>query len=70
MRDKFLHFVAGFVISALGTWLFNPYVGVSLAIIAGALKEVIDLMGNGTPELADFIATALGGIFAATIVGV
>lgn len=65
MRDKALHFVAGFAISAPLAWMGYPVTGVLLAGFAGIAKEVWDYRGNGTPELADFIATLVGAITAA-----
>lgn len=63
MRDKAIHFIAGFAISAPLAWMGYPVTGVLLAGFAGIAKEVWDYRGNGTPELADFIATMIGAVF-------
>ena len=68
MRDKALHFVAGAAIAAPVAWFGMPVHGVLMAGFAGIAKEEWDRRGNGTPELADFIATLAGAIFAAVIV--
>lgn len=68
MRDKFLHVAAGAVIAGSAAWLGYPITGVILAAVAAVAKEAWDRRGNGTPELADFIATLIGAIFAALIV--
>lgn len=77
--DKKKHFWAGLAISlvagpfiykiAISIWpravaiLSAPLVGLVIASIVGALKEIIWdwLLKRGTPELLDFVATALGG---------
>lgn len=62
MRDKALHFIAGAAISAPLAWMGYPVTGVLLAGFVGIAKEEWDRRGNGTPELADFIATLVGAI--------
>lgn len=62
MRDKFLHVAAGAVIAGSAAWIGYPLTGVILAAAAGVAKEAWDMRGNGTPELADFIATLVGAI--------
>lgn len=62
MRDKALHFVAGAAIAAPVAWFGYPVHGVLMAGFAGIAKEEWDRRGNGTPELADFIATLVGAI--------
>lgn len=63
MQDKFLHVAAGAVIAGSAAWMGYPVAGVVLAAVAGVAKEAWDMRGNGTPELADFIATLVGAIF-------
>jgi uncharacterized membrane protein YeaQ/YmgE (transglycosylase-associated protein family) len=63
MRDKFLHVAAGAVIAGSAAWFGYPVAGVVLAAVAGVAKEAWDMRGNGTPELADFIATLVGAVF-------
>lgn len=62
MRDKFLHLAAGAVIAGSAAWMGYPMTGVILAAVAAIAKEAWDRRGNGTPELADFIATMVGAI--------
>ena len=63
MRDKFLHVAAGAVIAGSAAWIGYPLTGVILAAGAAVAKEAWDRRGNGTPELADFIATLVGAVF-------
>ena len=62
MRDKFLHLAAGAVIAGSAAWMGYPMTGVILAAVAAIAKEAWDWRGNGTPELADFIATLIGAV--------
>ena len=62
MRDKFLHVAAGAVIAGSAAWMGYPLTGVILAAVSAVAKEAWDRRGNGTPELADFIATLIGAI--------
>ena len=41
-RDKLYHAIAGIVIYIIGALLFEPYIGVLLAFVAGAGKEIYD----------------------------
>lgn len=68
MRDKLLHFAAGAIIAAPITWIGYPINAVIVAGLAGITKEYIDrATGNGTPELADFIATVMGAAVVAAL---
>jgi len=75
-RDKKLHFIAGFIIALIGSFIFKgftpfyPLIGFTLGIIAGAGKELIwdYSLGKGTPEFQDFLAT-VGGSVAGAIAG-
>lgn len=59
--DKKAHFLAGAAISAtLVAYGVGPTVAISVAMVIGALKEVWDSFGNGTPDLNDFLVTAAG----------
>ena len=62
-KDKLYHVIAGFLIG-LVFGLINPIAGIIVAIGVGAAKEVIwDMaMKEGTFEMLDFMATAIGGI--------
>jgi len=60
-KDKFLHFIAGAIFSAL-IYVFtrNPENAIAGAVVLGIAKEVYDSMGHGTVEIADAVATASG----------
>ena len=60
--DKQAHFFAGGLIAAPFAWVGYPVHGVLLAGFVGIAKEEWDRLGNGTPELADFVATLVGAI--------
>lgn len=60
--DKILHFIAGIVIAGVGTLFLGAYIGFAAAVMAGAAKEIIDLMGYGTPEISDFVHTLAGAM--------
>lgn len=47
---------------AKGVW--SGLVGLALALLAGIFKEIRDIK-KGTPEMADFLFTALGGLIGA-----
>ncbi len=65
-QDKLKHLLAGIGISLVFSVQFSPLIGLIAATIIGALKEIIWdwLLKKGTPELLDFLATALGGAIA------
>lgn len=62
-RDKLKHLLVGIGISLVFGVQFSPLIGLLIATIVGALKEIMWdwLLKRGTPELMDFLATALGG---------
>lgn len=67
-RDKILHLIAGCVIST-SSYIIAPFTGLSSIQVAMAAtfmaavgKEVYDLTGRGTPEVADILFTVLGMI--------
>lgn len=61
INDKVLHFGAGFLIALIVSFTLNPIAGFVAAAVIGFVKEVYDYLGNGTPDLMDFIATVFGG---------
>lgn len=61
-HDKKLHFAAGAIICLALGLIFTPTVGFLAAIVAGLGKEVWDILGHGTPELMDAVATITGGL--------
>ncbi len=73
-KDKRMHFIAGFSITALSGLLpliflglsWGHWAGLALATIIGAFKEyVYDYKWKkGTSEHADFLVTVLGGVLA------
>lgn len=63
-QDKANHFVYGLVIFIAAGFVFGAVAGLAVAIVAGGAKEVYDhVSGKGHSEGADFLATALGGVF-------
>jgi len=65
--DKVLHFVAGVLIAAFASYLFGAMTGFVLAVAIGAGKELHDYLRpeNNTPDIWDFIATAVGAVIGA-----
>jgi hypothetical protein len=60
--DKIAHVLAGAAIAGLAVaYGFSPIIGFALSVFIGAIKELYDMTGKGTPEWSDFIATAAGG---------
>ena len=60
-QDKKKYFVAGFAITAIVSLFFGYIIGVIVAVIAAAGKELYDkVTGTGTPEVLDFVATIVG----------
>lgn len=64
MNDKLKHFFMGLSISLFFGVLISPVLGVFLGIGAGIAKELIwdKWLKKGTPEVLDFLATALGSL--------
>jgi len=64
-RDKLYHAIAGIVIYIVGALLFEPYIGVLLAFVAGAGKEVYDEFYRKTGgDPWDYFATITPAIIA------
>ncbi len=63
--DKLLHFIAGTYIYMISAAYMQSWIGLLLVAIIGATKEIVwdKLLGKGTPEVADFIWTMIGGLF-------
>jgi len=61
--DKQAHFLAGAAISATEVaYGIPPVVAILSTCVIGAIKEWWDSTGHGTPDLKDWIATALGAM--------
>lgn len=61
--DKQAHFWAGLAISlAIGLIFSAPWLGLLVGVAVGGLKEGYDATGRGTPDIWDFVATALGSV--------
>lgn len=61
--DKALHMIGGVMLFALGHFFFGWQVGLGLAVLVGALKELWDWYSKkGTPDVLDFVATSAGGV--------
>lgn len=61
-NDKIIHFLGGAVICLAVSLFFGGLIGLTVAIVAGIIKEAYDMTGKGTPELMDAIATIAGGL--------
>lgn len=63
-KDKILHFVAGIGVTLFFSIILSPIWGVLFGIAFGIGKELIwdKWWKKGTPELLDFLATALGSL--------
>jgi len=64
MNDKLKHFLLGVAISLFFGTLISPVVGFALGVMAAITKELIwdKWLKKGTPEVLDFLATALGSL--------
>ena len=58
--DKQGHFWWGWAIAAT-LYPVDIWLGIFVAALLGACKEIWDAQGHGTPDAKDFSATALGG---------
>lgn len=67
--DKQAHFFSGYALSLTVALIFGAQCGALVAIGAGVAKEVYDYFHKEfhTPDVYDFLATALGGIVAAVV---
>jgi len=59
--DKQAHFWWGWAIAAT-LYPVSLWLGIFVAALVGAAKELRDSLGYGTPDVWDFAATALGGV--------
>ena len=63
-NDKLLHFSGGVILFAAIHFLLPPIYALLLVVAIGAIKELWDNFHpkNHSVEVADFTATALGGL--------
>lgn len=68
--DKQAHFLSGAVIALALGYVAPAWVGFVVATTAGIAKEVYDHFNRDkhTPDMMDFVATALGGLAGAVFV--
>lgn len=72
--DKLLHFIAGMVVSQIAfalldlatTMWWSAFLAFLIAAVAGGIKEAWDIK-HGVPNVADFVATMLGGLVGALL---
>lgn len=57
--DKLGHIKMCFLIAVIVA-IQNPTLGFFVAILVGAVKEIYDMFGHGTPEWGDFLADVIG----------
>lgn len=68
-QDKIKHFIAGAIASiVVYVVTFNVTIAVALSALLGIGKEVYDSRGHGTVEVADAVATVLGGVVGAILI--
>lgn len=60
--DKKAHFLAGAAISGvLSAYGIDPLVAFGISAFCAGVKEFVDRLGYGTPDLWDFLVTVAGG---------
>jgi hypothetical protein len=70
-QDKIKHFIAGTITSAFVYLItLNLALAIGASALLGIAKEVYDSRGHGTVEVADAVATALGGVVVAVLMRV
>jgi hypothetical protein len=63
--DLIYHMIAGFVIATIITAFFPLWTGITLAVLAGVLKELYDLLiKKSVFDYKDLFATVFGGSIA------
>jgi VanZ family protein len=65
--DKLNHFAVSASIAKLTVSEYGTTAGMMLALVPGALKELSDLGGSGTPSVRDMIANFVGAIAGAVL---
>ncbi len=66
--DKWFHFLAGIAAAFTFALFFGMWVGMIAAIVVGIAKEAFDMDGRGTPDIADAMATIVGGAYVTTLI--
>lgn len=72
--DKLLHFIAGMVVAQIAfalldlatTVWWSAFLAFLIAAVAGGVKEAWDVK-HGVPNVADFVATMVGGLVGALL---
>lgn len=72
--DKLLHFIAGLVVAQIAFALLDlatsvwcsAFLAFLVAAVAGGVKEAWDVK-HGVPNVADFVATMVGGLVGALL---
>ncbi len=67
-QDKVLHFLAGFIITALIGFAISLEYGILAGVMAGVLKEIYDEYKYGGFDSKDLIATLIGVVSGALVV--
>ena len=63
-KDKIYHAIAGFLLCIIFTLIDDPITGIGAAICGGIAKECYDHYLYGKFDIADMIATWVGGCVA------
>lgn len=63
-EDKKKHLIFGFIVTIIFGLFCGAFWGLLVGVSCGIFKEIVDSMGYGTPELLDFLYTAVGSGFA------
>ena len=62
-QDKVKHFIVGAIASiVVYVATFDATIAIAFSALLGIGKEIYDGEGHGTVEVADAVATALGGV--------
>lgn len=61
--DKQSHFFSGAMLGFAVALFLGYGWGLIVVIVAGTVKEFLDSLGFGTPDVYDFVATLSGGLF-------
>lgn len=62
--DKCAHLLGGYAVVMTLALVSTPLTGLALSSCLWGFKELVDAMGYGTPDLYDFIASAVWAVMA------